>query len=616
MSKLGASTHDHSCAAAGASSVPELAVNEALVRILASSEFAVSARNRAFLQFIVNETLAGRSKRIKAYTVAVEVFGRGENFDPQNDPVVRIEAGRLRRALEHYYLSAGRDDEVVIHIPKGSYIPAFALRPTEAADQPAAPAPASVPTEPDVAVSRPEGLRNWWRCAPRYFRVTALVLVAAGLMGLGYITHPLRTPGQVADAIPLRPSIVVLPFSDLMGETEQSLLSRGFADELITQLTRFKEIIVYGRGTGAVMLNSDDPAQFSRELGVAYSLEGSIGESAGHLRASVRLLNVRSNEIVWAETFLRDLDAGNLLALQQQIAGDVATRIAQPYGIVAQASDRQAASMQPDDMAAYRCGLQFYAYRAELRPDAYARAKSCLEVTTELYPAYATGWAMLAYIYIDEDRFWSDGEAQTPAPLDRALDAAKRAVALDPNDVRAWQALMMAHFFHSDVAKGVYAGERGLAINPNDTEFLGEFGMRLAMMGEWERGTSMVREALARDPANSPFYRSVLAWDLFRVGKYEEALEEVHRIGMIKLPLYYAVRAAILGQLGRTEEAAEDGRRFLKEMPGFFDRLETELSKRNMQPEFRQKIIEGLRKAGLPVPETVTRAPGMAPVME
>jgi adenylate cyclase len=450
----------------------------------------------------------------------------------------------------------------------------------------------------------------------RFTRAGALVLVAVALMGLGYAGYRLRTPEPAADVIPMRPSIVVMPFTDLMSETENSLISHGFDDELITQLTRFKEIIVYGRGTGAVMRNSEDSARLGRELGVAYSLEGSIGEAAGHLRASVRLLNARNNEVVWAETFLRDLDAGNLLALQQQIAGDVATRIAQPYGIVAQASDRQASSMQPEDMAAYRCGLQFYAYRAELRPDAYERAKSCLEVTTELYPAYATGWAMLAYMYIDEDRFWSNGEAQTPAPLERALDAAKRAVTLDPNDVRAWQALMMAHFFRSDVAKGVYAGERGLAINPNDTEFLGEFGMRLAMMGEWDRGTSMVREALARDPANSPFYRSVLAWDSFRVGKYEEALEEVNRIGMLKLPLFYVVRAAILGQLGRMEEAAEDGRRFLEEMPGFFDRLDEELSKRNMQPEFRQKIIEGLRKAGLPVSETVTRAPERTPVIE
>src|SRR5262249_37680317 len=90
-----------------------------LDRILASADFDVPGRVRRFLDYVVTEALSGRASRIKAYSIAVEVFGRDATFDPQSDPVVRMEAGRVRRALERYYLTAGSSDPIVITIPKG-----------------------------------------------------------------------------------------------------------------------------------------------------------------------------------------------------------------------------------------------------------------------------------------------------------------------------------------------------------------------------------------------------------------------------------------------------------------------------------------------------------------
>ena len=101
------------------------AVREQLERILASAEFVASDRLREFLRFVVEETLAGRAGQLKAYTIALAVFGRDGSFDPQTDPVVRMEAGKLRRRLETYYLGAGRNDPVRIAIPKGGYVASF-----------------------------------------------------------------------------------------------------------------------------------------------------------------------------------------------------------------------------------------------------------------------------------------------------------------------------------------------------------------------------------------------------------------------------------------------------------------------------------------------------------
>lgn len=100
-------------------------VRDELRRVLGSPNFATSDRNRRFLEYVIEETLAGRATRLKAYNIATTVFGRPDSFDPQLDPVVRMEAGRLRRALERFYLLEGDAVSLRIAMPKGGYIPEF-----------------------------------------------------------------------------------------------------------------------------------------------------------------------------------------------------------------------------------------------------------------------------------------------------------------------------------------------------------------------------------------------------------------------------------------------------------------------------------------------------------
>lgn len=165
------------------------AVTKELERILASAAFDASPRNRKFLRYVVEETLAGRGERIKAYAIATEVFGRQAGFDPQQDPIVRIEAGRLRRALERFYLMAGPGQGVRITLPRGSYAAAF-----ETVCDPPASAPAPV----------------------------------AGRSGL---------------------SILVRPFDDDGDQAAYPYFARGFARQIIVGLTRYTELLVFGADT-------------------------------------------------------------------------------------------------------------------------------------------------------------------------------------------------------------------------------------------------------------------------------------------------------------------------------------------------------------------------------
>ena len=101
------------------------AVRAQIARILTSERFRSSKKQKGFLKFVVNEALAGRGAQLKGYSIALAVYGRDKSFDPQVDPIVRVEAGRLRRALEHYYLTDGKNDPIRIEIPKGAYVPTF-----------------------------------------------------------------------------------------------------------------------------------------------------------------------------------------------------------------------------------------------------------------------------------------------------------------------------------------------------------------------------------------------------------------------------------------------------------------------------------------------------------
>lgn len=127
-------------------------VRRVLNRIVKSRPFRDAYRLTSFLSFIVETTLAGNGDRLKAYTIAVEALGRGTDFDPQADPIVRVEAGRMRQALARYYSGIGRDDPLVIEVPRGSYVPAFHRR--NACDRP----------KPRVTASHPPQSRseqNW-----------------------------------------------------------------------------------------------------------------------------------------------------------------------------------------------------------------------------------------------------------------------------------------------------------------------------------------------------------------------------------------------------------------------------------------------------------------------
>jgi TolB-like protein len=472
--------------------------------LLASPDLDAPARARRFLRYVVEETLAGRGDRIKAYAIGTEVFERSSDFDAQSDLVVRIEAGRLRRALERYYLSDGLSDPVLITIPKGAYVPHFAWRPPNVSDDAAAPVAQPTRSAPAVPLQR--------RSVLRFGAAVIVVAFLAGLVvwgswrdgafGTSQISAPLRPGG---------PTLVVMPFAALGEPSAARIYADGLTEEVLSQFARFKEITVLGRETSRSIPPGTDPARIRRDLGVRYVLEGSVQAAEHRLRISGRLLDAQTGAVLWSQTYDEDLHVRDLFTIQDDVARRVATAVAQPYGIIQRADQTRTGAYPPDDLEAYGCTLRFYDYRAALSEESHAAIRICLERTVALHPDYATAWAMLSVLYLDEDRFGFNPRAGSSTPIQRSLEAARRAIRLDPENVRSLQALMMALFFAQQPAEALEVGERAVALNPNDTELLGEFGTRLGQAGAWQRGAELLEQALARNPGHSGYYSGTLA---------------------------------------------------------------------------------------------------------
>ncbi len=559
-------------------------IREQLAHIIASSEFPHTGRGALLLAYVTEEALAGRASRLKGYSIAVEIFNRREGFS-QDDPVVRIEAGRLRRSLERYYLVAGQLDPIRIDIPKGGYAPSFTWNDA-----------ASAVVDENVANGVP--VRRVHIDWPKWAALGAIVCVAV----LNYFaTDRFEARIELAShaEVPHKPTLVIAPFANLGDGPQAALYTVGLTEELLTALPRFKEIKVFGRETSKALQPEVDVSRVRGDIGAHYLLSGGVRVSGSQVRVTARLLDTSDGAILWSQTYDDDLDTRDLFAIQSDVASRVATAVAQPYGIIAQALT---ARPPPDDLGVYDCTFRFYAYRSELSPTTHLTARDCLETAVARYPAYATAWAMLSIAYLDEDRFRFNPKGGYETPMERALATARRAVDLEPENTRALQALMTALFFNRNLKEALAVGEEALATNPNDTELLGEFGTRVAMSGQWQRGAALLDEALRLNPGGAGFYQGTAALAAHMLGDHEKAVILIRKADLQKFPQFHVVAAAVYADAGMIADARREGEIAMKMRPQYIYDIVEENRKRNIRPEDSARMIASLRKAGLPVP--------------
>lgn len=574
--------------------VAPVGVRTQLARILASPAFDASERNRRFLEHVVEETLAGRGERIKAYGVALEVFGRDESFDAQSDPIVRIEASRLRRSLERYYLLAGQQDPVRIEIPKGGYAAVFRPTGVEAdANE------ASTATEEGDA-KRPRVLARW------SFRALAFGLALVGAGVLGGWTLASYWPGRtyvLGDTRAARGLVILaVPFVDEGDPTASTTLVRGFGHEVVAGLTRFGGLSVFDSEVAGRALGVTDEQRLAEMLAADFLLTGGVSVTADHFAVTASLIDSASGRHVWSGRFEGDATAASIVAVRDQLADRVVRELAQPYGVLFSEQQRGQSGKPPEELSSYECVLRFRQYWREPMPEPHLPVRQCLERTVQTDPDYAQAQAALALVLADGYRLGFDPAAANGEALPRALQLARRAVELAPADSQGYAALELVYWLMNDVERSLATGERGLALNPNDTELLAELGRRYCLRGMFDIGVPMVDEAYARNPILPGHYRIGPFLARLAASENEAALVEARRIGIPNTVFGHMALAMAHARLGNMEEAAAAVQRILAIEPAYGDHVRQDMARRNLHPELIETIIEGLRLAGLEVP--------------
>jgi TolB-like protein/Tfp pilus assembly protein PilF len=551
-----------------------------LARILASPAFKGSLRRRNFLSYIVEQTLAGAASRLKAFDIAVAVLGRDESFDPQSDPIVRLEARRLRRDLEHYYLTEGSDDPVRIAIPKGGYVPVF---------EACGPDPDSAP--PADAAVRPR----------RRFVVvllaisTLFVTVAAGAWWWLVQADDPAGGGQQRG-----PVVVVLPFETGDGSAMQAGLAAGLTNDLVAALRRFGQLRLFAPDR-SVAAEAVPELVAGAGQPVGFVVRGMLQQDERQLHVTARLTDARTGEVVWSETFERRLGVSGLLEIQTDLAAQLAGRLAQPYGIVHQASVERFQQTSPASLFAYACVQEAYEFRRISTLQRHPSVRTCLEEAVRRDPGYADAWAMLAFVHQNALVLGLVPENEHAAMLARSVGEAEQAYRLAPEGILSLQALAAARFFSGDFGEAERLIREAVALNPNDPETLAQLAWRLLVRGRVEDGSRLMREAIERSVSAPTWYHLVAGYGAYLQGDHATALEDAAQARGAIANQDLALLAMTLGQLGRLDEAKPVLARLKAEAPRLAEDPVAAYRMFHVAPGILERFLDGLRKAGLEV---------------
>lgn len=385
-----------------------------------------------------------------------------------------------------------------------------------------------------------------------------------------------------------KPVIAVLPFDNLSGDLDE-YFADGLTEDIITNLSRFRELLVVGRTTTFQFKGQRvDLTKVCEELGAGYIVEGSVRRAGGRIRITAQLIDGISGLHVWADSYDRDME--DIFAVQDEVTRTIAARLGVSMQDVAL---QRAMKKSPSELDAYDCVLRARRYTALLRADIHAEARDLLERAVALDPSSADAAALLANVYLAEHRVEANPR---PNPIERALEMAEQAVRLDPQNAYARCWLAIVHFFKLENEAFEAEANRALALNPNDPEILADLGHYFTFMGAFERGYALSRRAQELNPLHPGWYHFSFARYFYHKQDYQEALAELRRISMPHFYWLHLLIAACLGQLGRPD-AEKSLAEAYKLKPSFS--AHSELKKWNADPDDMAHILEGLRKAGL-----------------
>ena len=405
-------------------------------------------------------------------------------------------------------------------------------------------------------------------------------------------TEPAPTASQPAALVRDKPAIVVLPFANMSGDPEQEFFADGLTEDVITELSRFRELLVISRNTSTRYKGKAvEVKKIARELAVHYLLEGSVRKLGNRVRVTVQLIDAEADRHIWADRYDREL--ADIFAIQDEVTSSV---VATLFRRVEAATRERAASKPTENMVAYECLLAGKLLHHRSTKEDNAAAMVLLERAIELDPRYAHAHAWAACTL---GQAWGYGFcADRDATWKRIMAELQTAHALDDNVSDVHRILAAVHLTNNDHDKAVYHQDRALQLNPNDDLIVVQQGEVLTWLGRADEGIDWIKKAMRLNPYHPERYWNHLGRAYFVAHRYAEAVEAVKHIHAPD-HFHHALLAAANGQMGNEAEACRHVGEALARKPGFTaaDCLSTTHYKRQEDIDHHRA---GLLKAGLP----------------
>jgi TolB-like protein/Tfp pilus assembly protein PilF len=472
-------------------------IRAALDKILASPGFINAERLTRFLRYTVEETLNGQTDRLKETLLGIEVFNRKTTYDPRVDAVVRTEAVKLRARLRDYYEADGREDELIIDLPKGGYVPAFRIR-------------EKVEEVPPVATA--EAFDNThrshdWRPAIAGGLIVGILAISIYLTARNH-TRAATGPGGVEVA-----SIAVLPFADLSPDRDQEYFCDGMTEEIIDALAKVEGFRVVARTSSfAFKGKQQDIREIGKKLNVGAVLEGSVRKDGNLLRVTAQLNSVADGYHLWSQTYERELK--DVFAVQDEISKAIVNTL-----------QLKLASPQPkraENVEAYDLYLQGRFHWSRWRTEGAERALQFFEQATQKDPRYAAAYAGIADSYAWLGFF---GTLPPNEAMPKARAAAERAITLDDSLAEAHNSLgYVKALYDFDWPGAEHEFQRAIQLNPGLAD--AHFGYGIVFLSPQGRSVEALREMqLARDlDPLSPVINTYLGLAYFFNGQPDQGL--------------------------------------------------------------------------------------------
>lgn len=575
-------------------------VREELGRILKSDQFLQSRRRQRFLEYIVNETLAGRGDRLKGYNIAREAFDRPEEFDPNTDSIVRMEAGRLRDRLREYYEGDGRDNPIRIELPKGTYTPQIEFRQaigTTPPDRDRVPAKSASVAKDEL----PSPPHPWWKRWQIVASVAASIifLVAAGMW---FGTSDWRSePKKLAEAkqsFADVPAVAVLPFINLSGDSKQDYFSDGITEDILTELSRARDLRVLARNTTFQYKGKTvDIAKLGRELGVRYVLEGSVRRADDRFRVTAQLIDAKTGTHIWADRYDREM--ADVFLVQDEIVNQIVAKIAGSYGAIELNEARAVARKSQAQIQAYDLVLRAREIMQwDWTSDNFRAAREAMNRAIFLDPFNAQARRELAWLAVIGWIFRLD---ETPMPPEDIAAQATKAVELDPADARARMVAASAYFFTKQLDSFAREADQALMLAPYDAEIMAVLGCMISAKGDHERGVALAEKANTLNPnAATGWYHSTIYTANYINGDYEHALKVARQNQDAEMFYSYLEIIPIFGQLGLQQEALDAWKQLQVQIPDASAKTFEDWWRLWNTPEAEiAKLMGGVHKSGV-----------------